>query len=1111
MFTRSNAPLIGALPPETITNVFTTTFMANDARRANLPMIDLNDTSPVGVAFDLSSQEKVKRPLPGEEMEESPGPLPGLMILNDDGVLSFWWLVYTDSIRQNTIYPGLVHGGVQRQPQQLLSSETVKSAPSFGQAGFGGTSFSNNAGTSLNRSPVNSFGATNPPNSSISSTFGASSGLGKPQSPWGNLNSNPATSSSAVPTFGQPAFGSSTINGGSSQGIKFGTAGGIGNRVSPWAAPNSGSVNAQDNSFGQSSVSNTQGGSPFGSAGGNVFGASKTGGFASFATAPGFAASAAQSGGESIFTKSTPGVFGTGMDTETSFGGSLKNNEENSGDLFSGQGFTLGSTFKGDGTAKNDLPKSDGKTSNSFFGGTFGKTLGESQTNPSAPPILEAEMNDSVSNDEGGEGSPIVDESMTPAAKSDLSKFQFPSTTPPLNGGLFGTQAQNTTTPAAVQESIPATSSFERPAPTAIMSATASDGVTPISSLEKPTSITTTPKETPKKPPEVSRISIETPTSHKVKLESEEEQLALSEIPKITSEAPLPPESTSKASYAAGDTSSSSKSSAEDAPLPPDFLPSKSKFKDLQPPITEDPLPPDDGDDGLDDDEGSGVDVAQEISPITDSNQSPKITPESSFGASFDKSPVGGLFTQVSRQQPMQSAKNLFGEISSTSIPSFLPPSKIQESPRSPSPVRAFAKVKNMGLRPDNARSVSAPGYPPKIIAHRKLASSQAANDSLEQRRKQERELLAAKQAQLIKEEEQELSDREDEKVREELEREVEPTKILEPFLAHQDYVGEVSKPGIPGQIEAVYRDVNSMIDTLGLNARSLKAFMKGHKELYQNGGRSREDLEQGNWCLFEINDLGGVESKLFEQLEEGRIMDIQEKLGSCQNIRKELHKVRSKHHEIANIIQSRSEPNTDAMSSSLTPEQYTIQHNLRAEFLQVQQRIAEAEEGISTLGILIASSEPTRGQNGNSKKPTVEAVTNTIQKMTSIVEKKSRDMDVLETHLQALRLAPSAAARRSESRDPSPSTPANPKSSWRKSTTSARRKDLGYGPHNRLRTSLQVSDGASAKSSPRKKMDAFTDEEVERWRAKGRYRRDVNELIRKVFLDGGPRIQMLD
>ena len=61
-----------------------------------------------------------------------------------------------------------------------------------------------------------------------------------------------------------------------------------------------------------------------------------------------------------------------------------------------------------------------------------------------------------------------------------------------------------------------------------------------------------------------------------------------------------------------------------------------------------------------------------------------------------------------------------------------------------------------------------------------------------------------------------ELSDEEDVRVRELLASEVEPSMDLEPFIAHQDYVGRVNKLGIAGQIEKVFRDINSMIDTDG-------------------------------------------------------------------------------------------------------------------------------------------------------------------------------------------------------------------------------------------------------------------------------------------------------
>lgn len=1138
MLCRSKAPLASGVPVETVTNVFTTTYPADDARRATLPIPDLNEGSSVGVALDFSSQETVKRPLPGEEIEESPGPLPGLMILNDEGVLSSWWLVYADSIRQNTVYPGLVHGEAQKGPQQSLASQSSKPASSFGQTSFGDRTSVKDNGSSFIAPPANTFGPTSAPASGVSSMFGTSSSLVKPQSPWGTPGSNPAIPPSTVPAFGQHGFASTPTNGGGSQGATFGMVGGIGNRTSPWATSASGLGTTQNSSFGQVGALGIQGKYQLGSgANGNVFGSSNTGGFASFATAPGLAVAAAQSGGESVFAKSTPGAsFGTGMETDSSFDETSKKDNETPSGLFSGQSFTLGSTFKGDGTAKNDLPKPDATTSNSFFGGNFRETLGENKANAPALITQEAEMDDSVSgNHESSQGSPMLGDSIAPAPEPELSNLKFPGTIPPLNGGLFGTQAQNSRTPAAVQDSVPAISSFDTPTP-----------------------VTTTPIETPRKPLEVSRISVEAPKSLQVKSEPEG-QPALSEIHKSAPEAPVPPEPTSKASYAAGDSFNSSQSLAEDAPLPPDFIPSKTNSKDPQPPMNETPLPPDDdGDVGLDDDEGSGVDVAQDISPITDPNQSPKITPESSFGASFDKSPVGGIFTKVPRQQPGQGAKNLFGEVSSTSIPSFPPPSKVQESPRSPSPIRILVKDKGMSPRPDNQRSMSAPAHPIKAFAKRKPTPSQSNHEafsqsSIDRQQRREQESWATPQVQVPMDEEQELSDREDEKVREELETEVEPTKNLDPFLAHQDYVGNVSKPGIPGQVEIVYRDINSMIDTLGLNARSMKAFIKGHKELFQEGGRSREDLELGDWCFFEIDDLGVIESKLFEQLKEGRVTGVQDKVHTCRNLRKDLHKIRSKRHEITHSIQTRSKPQKVevAPSQALTPEQYTTQQDLREKSLQVQKLIAEAEEGISTLGVLISSFESNDSKSTNAKKPTVEAVTNTIQKMTSMVEKKSLDIDLLESQIKQLRLAPSTP-KKPTGRERSPSSTSSPSPTAQKfspsfaasrSTLSATAKEWDffysnyntkYNDHssihkqkqkhknshrasNRNSNSPARGSGSGLKTSfrggsPGKGVmgDGVTDEEVERYRAKFRQRQERNEVFRKVLVDGGPRFTEL-
>ena len=1142
LVTRSKTPLTNDAPAEKVTSVFTTTAMADDSRRAQMPMSkDQTDTSPIGVCFDLSSKDKVPRPLPKEEFDASQGPLPALMILNNEGVLSSWWIVYAESIRQGTTYPGLVAaGGPQTQPQPQterqaspFASAGTQAAPAFGQSSFGVPSTpAVSFGNAFSKPATSTFASAN---SSVSS-FGS---MGKSQSPFGAPTSTSATSQSGGSTFGQPSFGSTTpmgsVVGGTGRGViptggaAFGTAGGFGNRGSVWGTPSSGTAAASGSVFGQSGFSGANK-SPFGAPStGNTFGsntpvtaaAPTSGGFASFAAkTSGFMTAAPTSTAENPFSKTAQGSsFGSGMDTNTSFGAPPKKDTEASQSIFGGGGgtFTLGTTFKGDGSSANETPKSEGNASKSMFGDGFGSALGEAQKETTTPQIKDADMDeedDSIPAQSGQ--SAAVPKATTPPptlANPAHPKFQFPSV-PPSTSGQFGTQAQAKTTPAAVQSSQPSRSTFGKPTP-----------------------ITTTPKDTPKKPEQLIRPSVEVSPKIKEEPHSDDDNISpLNEeeaapplgygTPRTPSpmgaKTPVPPESTSKTSFVPGDSSNSSKSS-EEAPLPPDFLASKTKLKEIDPPVEQAALPEDEGkddeensdadaegdedeEDGLDD-EGSGIDVAQEISPSTDPTQSPKITPGSSFGGPLDKSPVGGLFSRVSRPQDGQAGRSLFGEIGNTSAPYFSPPSKNQESPRSPSPVRSL--LPGDSLRPDNSRSASAPG-PFKALATRKNTLSQLAvpskpQPSAEEIRKQERERIAAQQAKQAAEEEQDLSDREDERVREELGTEVEGTKTLDPFLAHQDYIGAVDKPGIPGQIEKVYRDINSMIDTLGLNARSLTAFVKGHTELHKQSSRSREDLEDDDWCLIEIGDMDTIEDKLEEKLKAGQLQDVQKKTNECHELRKNVALLRAKGGDVVKAVETRSNPRVaeSARTAPLRLEQATQQHELRKEFMKFQKLLVEAEENITMLRAKLASCETGNASSQPLKKPTVEAVTNTIKKMTSIVEKKSGDIDLLETQMRHLRF--SSAALSQSSREGSPFTPLP--------STSQKRKLFPRSGGGALQNgqSHTPSRSTNGHGTPRKAIQDVTPEEVQRYREKSQRRQQVNLIMKEAFAKTGPRIRNLD
>ena len=1098
LITRSKTPLSSDFPSERISNVFTTTIMADDSRRAQLPMTeDLTDTSAIGVGLDLSSKDKVLRPLPKEEHDTSPGPLPALMILNHEGILSTWWIVYAESIRQGTSFPGLAAIAAP-QPQQQAT----------------GSAF----GAPLNKPAAPALGAISTPGS----TFGGPSPFGKASSPWVASTATPATTQTGGLTFGQPSFGSSTPIGAASQGAAFGAAGGLGSRPSPW-----GTSSGMGSVFG-SSASVGANKSPFASGtAGNVFGSNASssnqfptsGGFASFASKPsGFLTNNNTEGALSKTASALSFTSDTGADT--SFRATTKNDAEPSKNVFSGGTFQLGSTFKGDGSAANDGPRPSSDKLDSVSRGFFGD-LGEVKRDAGTPQMKDADM------DEDDEQAPAKStasspesekEVTTPVAKPAPPKFQWPSA-PPSTGGLFGTQAQSKITPAAVESSQPASTTFDKP-----------------TSIPRP--VTTTPKDTPKKPEQAALASIETSPKVKKEPQSDDDDISpLNETEAAPPEGydtpdtptaskaqdpPLPPESTSKTTYAPGDSSSSSKSS-DDAPLPPDFLPAKSKLKEVESAQEQQPALPSEEDDGGSfeeggdsgddaegsdegreglDDEGSGVDVAQEISP-TDPDKSPQMSPESSFGATLDKTPPGGLFSRITRPQDGQKAKPLFGEVGKASVP-YLPPPKQQESPRSPSPVRS-SLVLGDSLRPETARSVSAPG-PFKALDNRKLKLSQLAvpskpQPSAQELRKQEQERLAAQQAKRAAEEEQDLSDREDERVREELATEVIPTKTLDPFLAHQDYIGDIDKPGIPGQIERVYRDINSMIDTLGLNARSLKAFVEGHEQLYKDGGRERADLEDDDWCLIEIVELVKIENDIWEQLAIGKTQDVPEKLNECRELRKGVAALRAKGNDIGRIIDIRSDPHAieSARSAPLRLDQATQQYELRKKVTRFQKLLAEAEENITMLRAQLASREGSNGRGPPLKQPTVEAVTNTIMKMTSIVEKKSLDIDVLENQMRHLRFSSVASQ---SSREVSPITPM---SSRKKATSKLGASSLQNG------RSYSPELSRSVRASPAKSVTEVPPEEVQLYRERAQRRREVNEIMKKAFSKTGPKIITLD
>ncbi|EPE04727.1 nuclear pore complex subunit [Ophiostoma piceae UAMH 11346] len=454
LLTRSKSPLASNMPADKITNVFTTTELADDSRRAQLPMsADYSETYPVGAALDLSSTDKVHKPIPTDEMDESPGPLPGLWVLNNEGVLLAWWVVYNESIREGTTFPGLaaVDGGASATastpaPAAAFSggpfSSPKPAAPAFGVSAtpaspapaFGASAWGQPAASAASPSRAPAFGA---PSVLGGSAFGAPSGLAaaKP-SVWGS-----AAKTTSGPAFGQTSFGTpaSSANAFSSfannsAASPFGSAAPAASPDKPAAASPFGAFGkASESGFASLSTAKTNGSifgsgsssnKPFGSAsnGTSAFGAALTGGSAFAAPSTSGSAFGAPKESGSLFSKPAATTSGSGASP------------------FGSTPFVLGTTFKADPKTANDNEKAPERGSGGgMFGGGFGLSLADAAQKEPAPAPAPAAAEKDEDMDTTASAEPAKAEALAPPAPAPAASLESttPTTTPAPAGSRF--------------------------------------------------------------------------------------------------------------------------------------------------------------------------------------------------------------------------------------------------------------------------------------------------------------------------------------------------------------------------------------------------------------------------------------------------------------------------------------------------------------------------------------------------------------------------------------------------------------------------------------------------------------------------------------------------
>lgn len=968
LYTRSEVPLSddAASPLH-----YTYTVPESDGNRASLPSsIGPNggDTAPIGIALDLSSKTKVHQPIPAVEGESS-HPLPALCILNTEGVLSYWWFLNNDAIQRGIPAPGLVavEGSTNpMSPQRTAVSSPATAAspfantsqPTFGTSAFEKTSTPAFGTSAFAKPPASTptaapaFGApgfASKPTTSSTPAFGSSSAMGS-SSPW--------SAGGAKSAFGQPSFGSTSAVG--STGAAFGSTGGLGQKPNLWGAPPTAVSKATATPFAEAAkagsgfaqLGSTAAASPFTSLAGGTNAkpspfASKSP-FAAGTPTPSFG-STQQSFGSTVTVGSSVG--GSTIGSKSVFGSFPPPSQPPS--LFSrtsapikveDQDMSEEQTQQGSSTPKQ--PSSFGsntpfKAESIFKPGQSAKELGKED---------ESGSNGGLSL--SGLGSTMSDVTIKPDPEQPKkSLFDIPS----IMNTIEAPEGKTTEKPVVT----------ETPAsPEAKQSATVQEPEPPqVTSKPMPSPVTTASSSTH------SVQSFRSSTAGHSPLVNQRESSRLSEGEQAD-------DGDDDGSNVDGDEPEISEPHSDN-----EHTPAKSQVDSDSP------------DNTLQSIMGSSTQSPAGTSPLPPrSVLSLKQMPSSASSSPLIK----GVPPPAPTPPVNNSARPLFGELNSTTpagVPHprvHFPPPKVQESPRSPSPVR---RTTNGSIpKPVRVTTVPQPAPVTRQVAREESPSSDEDQDDQDDGAS----LISA------------LSDDEDLRIQALLAQPIPATRELDPFLAHQDYVGAVTLEGLPGQVEKLYRDVNSMVDTLGLNSRNLEAFVRGHFD-YPDMPRERVNLGEENeepWTLDEIERLQNIEKELEEDLDQDAIREVMTALNSLGKLLRGTKAMKEDARKMKAFIEAKKNPDTErrARDMPLDPATQNVQRRLRAAVATYKALLADAEDKATVVRAKLASRGRGRGV------PTVEAVESTIRKMTAMVEQRSGDVDVLEMQLRKLGIKPRTA-----------------------------------------------------------------------------------------------------
>lgn len=297
---------------------------------------------------------------------------------------------------------------------------------------------------------------------------------------------------------------------------------------------------------------------------------------------------------------------------------------------------------------------------------------------------------------------------------------------------------------------------------------------------------------------------------------------------------------------------------------------------------------------------------------------------------------------------------------------------------------------------------------------------------------------------------------------------------------------------------------MNGMLLALGSNARVLGSFMLGHEQPQSNEPKTKDDLARAEeWVLCEAEDLDQIlDDELMPELEDARIQDVQDTWDTCQDLVRELPKLRAKKADLKRILDHVLDPEQTetARRAPLNAEQTAQRNALRHVYARVTKLMGDAESALTLL-----KTKLTTLSGPQSAQPTVEAIMRTIARMTSAAEKRSGEIDILESQMRQLRVTGSLPPAASRSREGTPEVFRTPTPNKKSSLS----RTLSGGGSSFSPSPMRSLNGSASRSgpSPRKKISGYTEDDKDAIRQKMEKRQAVLDRLRGKLLENGTKI----